>query len=175
MQLVRNYKTYFTTLANSHVTLHGNVAVGSEDLSAVFDGDLRTNLPDSSGWLFLIINPVIRPISYGNQLDAKWMAGFIILKNVPLRDSVNADIDTAFDEAMSVTADFILKMVSDSRAGISFWNSAFDALDEGKCDVETMPLLKVQDGSFVGYKVIFHVQLPFTNCSDFDSLSVKFT
>ena len=167
MALLKKYNDYFKSLADASVTLlKDGYAFGFEDLSDIYEGTIRAILPNNGSWLFLLINPIIKPISNGNVLDARLMGGFVLLKNIPLRDISPDEIITVSDSAMNLLSKFNLKMLRDSRAGNVFWAGSYDYIESGKTDIEVLPLLSRQDATFVGSKLIFNVQIPFAECAD---------
>jgi hypothetical protein len=174
MHITQAYKAYFKNLTTLHTSLRhadetGKVAFGIEDIADVMDGTIRTAIGDNL-YLFLLLNPIVRPQSVNNGFDAVLQGGFVLLKGgISLRESSETEILAAYDEVNSVVLDFITRMVADSRNGHAFWQHGFDTIDQGVVDIEEKAYGTTQDGSFVGYKVVFSAILSLLDCSDFQT------
>lgn len=173
MEIIQEYKGYFKNLTEiniqlSHADQSGSVAFGIENISDVLEGVFRTKINDSK-YLFILLNPIIRPKSQDNTLDAILQGGFLILKSINIRNSDTDDITAANNEVGNIVIDFLIRMIDDSRSGSTFWQYGMNTIDNGDMDIEEMAFSSQNDGSFIGYKVIFSANVPLLECEDFTS------
>lgn len=180
MHIIQAYKAYFRTTFLAHDALQptdsdreGSVSFGIENLSDVLEGTIRTRLSDA-GYLVLLLNPLVRPQSVNNAFDGHLQGGFLVMRRVSLRDSTEADVIVAQDEAAEIVLDMLVKMVDDSRRGHPTWQHGFDTIEQGNVDIEEMAFASKQDGSFVGYKVIFSAIMPLIDCDNASARLLKF-
>lgn len=177
MNVIAQYTEYFKNLADRNNTLHadGFVFSSDADLASIYEGTMRSNLPQLGSWLFLLINPVVNPKSFGNTIDAQIQGGFVLLKSVGIRDISENEIESKYNDSFNLSGAFIAKMVLDSRNNNSFLNNSFNDINNSNCDLEKMPLLKTQDASFLGWKVIFTLRTEFLLCNDISSADANFS
>jgi hypothetical protein len=174
MQIIAEYKGYFYHLTEvnqllKHENVAGRVAFGIENIADVIDGTIRTSINERL-YLFLLLNPIVRPQSNNNGFNAILQGGFVLLKGgVSIRESTDEDIKDAYNHVGDLVLDFLTRMVDDSRAGHSFWNHGFDTIEAGDLDIEELAYSTQQDSSFVGYKVVFSLLLKMLDCSDFNN------
>ena len=180
MHIIKGYKAYFRETIMAHEALQptdsdteGSVSFGIENLSDVLEGTIRTRL-SNAGFLVLLLNPLVRPQSDNNGFDGHLQGGFLVMRQVSLRDADEADIIAAQDIAGEIVLDLMAKMVHDSRKGHAFWQHGFDTITQGNADIEEMAFASKQDGSFVGYKFIFSAILPLLDCDDAAARLLKF-
>lgn len=173
MQLIQSYKAYFKTLTQLHTEIAhadevGKIAFGIENIGDVMDGTIRTAINDNL-YLFLLLNPIVRPKSINNAFDAVLQGGWIFLKGgISLRESDESEVLAAQNDTAEKVLDFLTRIIDDSRRGHPFWNHALDTISEGDLDIEEMAFGS-KDGSFVGYKVIFSANLTLLDCADFST------
>lgn len=168
MNPIQLYKSYFSVLANQHMSIRawneGGGSFGIENLGDIVEGAFRTRVGDNR-FAFVLLNPILHPQTSGDGFDGVLEGGFLVMKGGLGRDSTEGDITAAYEPCFNIATDMLLRMQDDSRLGHSFFNHGLDTISQGSVDMEEMAFNHAVDGTFVGVKVVFSFIVPFIPCS----------